>query len=60
MARWDDAVALASAAVLPQRLRVIEIGAGRPGGVDFLSDRADADEVARAIIGAVAVVTRRR
>jgi thioesterase domain-containing protein len=56
MARWDDAVALASGAVLPERLHVIEIRAGRPGGVDFLSDPADAAMVSRAILRAVAAV----
>jgi thioesterase domain-containing protein len=60
MARWDEAVALASAAVLPERLHVIEVRAGRRGGVDFLSDQSDAAVVSRAILGAVAAATRRR
>jgi thioesterase domain-containing protein len=60
MARWDDAVALASAAVLPERVRVIEVGAGRPGGVGFLSDQADAAEVSHAILGAAAAARRKR
>jgi pimeloyl-ACP methyl ester carboxylesterase len=54
MARWDETVALASAAQLPSRLRVIEVRVGRPGGVDFLSDKADAVVVARAILSAAA------
>jgi thioesterase domain-containing protein len=53
MARWDDAVALASAARLPERLRLVEVRAGRPDGVDFLSDEADAAVVSRAILDAV-------
>jgi hypothetical protein len=60
MARWDDAVALASAAVLPERVRVIEVGAGRPGRVGFLSDQADAAEVSHAILGAAAAARRKR
>jgi hypothetical protein len=53
MARWDQTVALASAAQLPSRLRVIEVRAGRPGGVGFLSDAADAAVVSRAILSVV-------
>jgi pimeloyl-ACP methyl ester carboxylesterase len=53
MGRWEDAVALASAAELPA-LRVIEIRAGRSAGVDFLSEQADAAVVSRAILNAVA------
>ena len=60
MARWDQTVALASAAHLPSRLRVIEVRAGRPGGVDFLSDAADAAVVSRAILNAVATTTKTR
>ena len=59
MARWDDAVALASAARLPERLHVIEIRAGRPGGVGFLSDQSDAAVVSRAILAALAAATKR-
>jgi pimeloyl-ACP methyl ester carboxylesterase len=53
MALWDDTVALASAAQLPARLRVSEVRAGRPGGVDFLTNEADAAVVTRAILNAV-------
>jgi len=60
LARWDDTVALASAAVLPAGVRVIEVGAARPGGVDFLSDQADAAKVSHAILGAAAAATRKR
>jgi thioesterase domain-containing protein len=60
MARWDAVMALASAAHLPDRLRVVEVRAGRPGGVDFLSNEADAAVVSRAILGAVTTATRKR
>ena len=60
MARWDEAVALASAARLPERLRVIEVRAGRPGGVDFLSNQADAVAVSSAILSAVKTATKKR
>ena len=60
MARWDETVALASARRLPARLRVIEVRAGRPGGVDFLSDQADAADVSRAILNAVTAATKKR
>ena len=60
IARWDETVALAADARLPGRLRVIEVRAGRPDGVDFLSDQADAAVVSRAILNAVTAATKRR
>lgn len=60
MARWDDAVVFASAARLPVHLRVIEVRAGRSGGVDFLSDEADAAAVTRAILSAVTAAKKKR
>ena len=60
MSQWEEAMALASAARLPERLRIIEVRAGRPGGVDFLSDEADAAVVSRAILSAVTSATRKR
>jgi pimeloyl-ACP methyl ester carboxylesterase len=53
--RRGDTVALASAAVLPARVRVTEVHTGVPGGVDFLSDEREAAHAARAILDAVAM-----
>lgn len=60
MARWDDAVALASSAQLPDRVRIIDVRAGRSAGVDFISDQADAAAVSRAILSAVTTAPKKR
>jgi pimeloyl-ACP methyl ester carboxylesterase len=51
--RWDEAVTLAEAAVLPARVRVTEVRTGLPEGVEFLADEREATTATRAILEAL-------
>ena len=53
LARWDEVVAMAAAARLPEHLRTIEVTAAGPARVAFLAARSQAEPVTRAILEAV-------
>jgi pimeloyl-ACP methyl ester carboxylesterase len=51
---WNETIALAARATLPDGLAVVEVPVTPPSGVGFLADAGDAAAVTRAILGSVA------